>query len=383
MLLLLRFHLADVIVIGGGIAGCTTAYYLAKDGVDVTLLEQFDLNTLASGSNAGSLHAQIQHEPFVQNGESWARRYVQALPFYRTSIDLWCSVGPELGKDLEVAREGGLLIASSDQDMRQIEAKMRFERNAGLEIELLSANDLRDIAPYVSSRAVGAGYCPVEGKANPLVAAPAFADAARAAGADICERSEVTDIRRTGSGFVVTSTSGEFSASRVVNAAGSHARRIAAMLSINLDTKSFPIQLCVSEPLEPLIGHLVYSASEMLTLKQTGKGTVVIGGGWPATREQNGRAKVCERSFRGNLCAAVNIVPSLQTANIVRTWAAFVNGNRSWLPIIGELPGSHGFFVNYVPWMGFSGAPAAARITASQVQGKTPPVDFDVSCFAP
>ena len=193
--------MADVIVIGGGIAGCTTAYYLAKDGVDVTLLEQFDLNTLASGSNAGSLHAQIQHEPFVQNGESWARRYVQALPFYRTSIDLWCSVGPELGKDLEVAREGGLLIASSDQDMRQIEAKMRFERNAGLEIELLSANDLRDIAPYVSSRAVGAGYCPVEGKANPLVAAPAFADAARAAGADIRERSEVTDIRRTGSGF--------------------------------------------------------------------------------------------------------------------------------------------------------------------------------------
>jgi len=51
--------------------------------------------------------------------------------------------------------------------------------------------------------------------------------------------------------------------------------------------------------------------------------------------------------------------------------------------VIGEMPGTDGFFINYVPWMGFSGALAAARITASQVQGKMPPVDFDVSCFAP
>ena len=83
--------MTDVIVIGGGIAGCTTAYYLARDGVDVMLLEQYELNTQASGSNAGSLHAQIQPEPFSTYGDSWTRRYVHALPFYKESIDLWCS----------------------------------------------------------------------------------------------------------------------------------------------------------------------------------------------------------------------------------------------------------------------------------------------------
>ena len=261
--------MTDVIVIGGGIAGCTTAYYLARDGVEVMLLEQYELNTQASGSSAGSLHAQIQPEPFAEYGEAWTRNYVQALPFYQESIRLWCSAGPELGEDLEVSCDGGLLVAVSDRDMRRIEAKMKFEIGAGLEIDLLSANELRDTAPYISAHAVGAAYCPVEGKANPLLAAPAFARAAARLGADIRERSEVTAIRRCGSGFAVTSASGEFEAARVVDAAGGQAGRIAALLDVSIDTESLPIQLCVTEALEPLIGHLVYSASEMLTLKQT------------------------------------------------------------------------------------------------------------------
>ena len=68
--------MSDVIVIGGGLTGCATAYYLAADGVSVTLVERSDLNTLASGSNAGSLHAQIPHDPFVNKGEGWARDFL-------------------------------------------------------------------------------------------------------------------------------------------------------------------------------------------------------------------------------------------------------------------------------------------------------------------
>jgi glycine/D-amino acid oxidase-like deaminating enzyme len=375
--------LTDVIVIGGGIAGCTTAYYLAKDGVDVTLLEKYELNTQASGSSAGSLHVQIQPEPFAEHGEAWARRYVQALPFYKESVALWQSVSTELGTDLEVACDGGLLIGSSEREMREIEAKARFDREGGLEIELLNARELRDIAPYVSETAVGAAYCAAEGKASPLLAAQAFAAAAQELGAHIREHSEVTGIRRTISGFAVKSATGEIEAARVVNAAGSEAGRVAALFGSTLKTKSFPIQLSITEPLQPLIGHLVYSASEMLTLKQTSQSTVAIGGGWPARRDNDGRPIVRNDSFRNNLAAAVNVVPALANASIVRSWAAFVNGNRSWLPVIGEIPGAKGFFINYVPWMGFSGAPAAARITASLLQGKEPPVNYDLSGFAP
>ena len=193
--------MADVIVIGGGIAGCTTAFYLAADGVDVTLLEQYELNTLASGVNAGSLHAQIQTEPFIKMGETWARQYSPVLRFYAESIALWQQAGSVLGVDLEVAQGGGLLIAANDNEMRLIEAKTKLERAAGLETELLTAKDLRNKAPYISERMLGAAFCPIEGKANPLLAAPAFAAAAETLGAKILQGCEVVAIDRDEAGY--------------------------------------------------------------------------------------------------------------------------------------------------------------------------------------
>jgi glycine/D-amino acid oxidase-like deaminating enzyme len=81
---------ADVLVVGGGLAGAATAYYLAKEGVDVLLLEQHaDLNTQASGSNAGSIHAQIAHEPFLAKGEAWGRAYAATIPLMLASIRVW------------------------------------------------------------------------------------------------------------------------------------------------------------------------------------------------------------------------------------------------------------------------------------------------------
>ena len=129
--------MTDVIVIGGGLAGCATAYYLAADGVEVLLLEQGDLNSGASGNNAGSLHAQLQHEPYLEFGEPWARAYIPALRFFAASIALWQQLAEKLGADLEVKLDGGLLVAADAEQMRRIEAKAAVERAAGLPIELL------------------------------------------------------------------------------------------------------------------------------------------------------------------------------------------------------------------------------------------------------
>ena len=375
--------MADVIVIGGGIAGCTTAYYLAADGVDVTLIEQHELNTLASGSNAGSLHAQIQPEPFVEFGETWARQFLPALPLYIESMSLWRDASSLLGTDLEVVQEGGIVVAANDEEMRNLEAKSRLERSAGLATELLNVNELRDRAPYISRHMVGAAFCPIEGKADPLLAAPAFAAAAQSRGATIQQQHRVIAIRSTGAGYEVDTNNGSFHAARIINAAGIEAGRVAALLRGHVDMQSFPLQLSVTEPIDPLIGHLVYSGSEMLTLKQTKAGTVMIGGGWPATLDDQNRPQVTSNSLYGNLRVVIDVVPGLASVNIVRTWAAEVNGNESWLPVIGEMPGAKGFFINYVPWMGFSGAPAASRIVTSLVQGRDPAVDFDVSPFKP
>ena len=373
----------DVVVIGGGVAGCATAYYLAADGVSVTLLEQGDLNTLASGANAGSLHAQIPHEPFVEKGEGWAAEFAPVTRLFTHAIALWRDLGAALGVDLEVSVKGGLIAASCEAEMRAIERKAAIERTAGLSTELLDGPALRGRAPYLSETLAGGAFCPEEGKANPLAAAPAFAAAAKRLGATIRRQACVTGIAVERDGFVVATSAGTIRCRRMGNAAGVGAGRIAAMLGVTLGVEAHPIQASVTEPVAPFIPHLLYYAREKLTLKQTKAGALLIGGGWPARLDAERRPAVDPQSLAKNLAVALEAVPRIATVRVVRSWAAIVNGTEDWLPILGEAPGVPRFFVNFVPWMGFTAAPAAARIVASLVQGHAPPVDFDVARYRP
>lgn len=376
--------MADVIVIGGGLAGCATAYYLARDGVDVTVLERFDLNTLASGSNAGSLHAQIPHDPYVRYGDGWATNYASTVGLLAKSIEMWRSLGEELGADLEVKLRGGLLVARTEEDMRAIERKARHERAQGLDIRLFDRADIGREAPYVSEAMIGGAFCPDEGKANPFAATPAFARAARARGCRIELQTAVLGIERRDGAYHVTTDKGAFTARRVVNAAGSDAGRIAAMLGIDLgDIQGFPIQVSVTEKIAPLIPHLLYCASDKLTLKQNQAGSLLIGGGWEADIGPHGTPVANLQSLRRNMGVALSVVPLLRDIRVIRTWAAIVNGTEDWKPILGEVAKSPGFFVNFFPWMGFTGSPAAARIVANLVQGKSAPFDIDLAPFLP
>ena len=373
----------DVLVIGGGLAGCATAWYLARDGVSVRLVERSELNLQASGSNAGSLHAQIQHEPFCREGRGWTEAFLPALPFFAWSIKLWSGIEAQLAVDLQVVIRGGIIVAASAEEMRQVEAKTAYEQRAGIATELLDRSALLARAPYLASKVVGGAFCPLEGKSNPLLAAPAFAAAAIAAGASLMTGTEVQQIQRRNGRFDVSTSKGTLRADRIVNAAGIDAGKIAALVGRQLSVKAFPIQLSVTEAVAPLVSHLVYSAGSMLTLKQASNGTILIGGGWPADVDAQLRPQVSAASLSRNLAAAISVVPSLADINIARCWAAVVNGTDDWLPVLGELPECPGFFMNYVPWMGFTGGPGGAQIVASLVQGKQAPVDFDIAAFAP
>ena len=170
----------DTLVVGGGLTGCAAAYELARAGVDVLLIERGSLNSEASGRNAGGFHVQIQFEPFMVEGERWARSWAPAtIPLLIDAVERWRELPAELGVDLEVKLTGGLLAADTDADLAAVERKAAIERAAGLEVELLTAADLRRVAPYLSPAMSGGLLCPLEGKANPLLATPAQRDGDR------------------------------------------------------------------------------------------------------------------------------------------------------------------------------------------------------------
>jgi glycine/D-amino acid oxidase-like deaminating enzyme len=368
---------ADVLVVGGGLAGCACSYFLAKEGADVLLIERSDLNTLASGSNAGSIHAQIPHLPFLEEGEGWARTFAPTIPLLLQSIRLWRELPGMLGEDLDVRITGGLLVARTEAQLRDVERKARIERGQGMEIQLLGRQELRTLAPYVSEEMAGGAFAPEEGKANPLKATPAFARAAGRHGARIRRQTELLALEREGEGFLAVTSGGPIRARRVVNAAGAAAGEVARHVGVDLPILAEPIQVTVTEPVQPLVRHLLYYAGGRLTLKQVANGSCLIGGGWPTTvLEATGRPAVSLRSLRDNMRVALEVVPALGGARIVRTWPAIVNGTADWKPILGELPGVPGFFMCFFPWLGFSAGPIAARTVADLVLGKKPEVDL-------
>ncbi len=363
---------ADVAVIGGGIAGLMCAWNLAEDGADVVLLEAGELGAQASGANAGSIHLQLQYPEFVAYGEGWARAYVPALRMLSESLTLWQGLSDRVGEDLGVGLAGGLVVARTDAQMRAIEAKARVEAEAGVETQVLGANELRAIAPYLGADAIGGGFCAREGKANPLRATPAIAAAALRAGARILRHTPVTGIEAVPGGYLLQTGARPLTAGRVVNAAGAAAGRVAAMLGVSLDIGGFPLQVTVTEPVAPLIPHLVYSAAGKLSLKQVANGGLVIGGGWASGVRANGDLAPIPANITGNMAMAAGVVPATAAARAIRTWTAWVNGTPDWRPILGEAPGRPGFFLALFPWVGFSAGPMTARITADLVLGRKP-----------
>jgi glycine/D-amino acid oxidase-like deaminating enzyme len=370
----------DVLVVGGGLTGAATAYFLAREGVDVLLIEQFELNTQASGANAGSIHAQIAHEPFVEQGEDWARVYAPTIPLMMASIDLWSELQREIGPDLGVQITGGLIVAESAEQMSQIERKVAIERRQKLPVDLLDRDALRRLAPYVSERMVGGAFCPIEGKANPLLATGRIAAAATDCGARVLTHVRLEGLEADDRGFRAATSRGSIAARRIVDCAGADAGRVARMVGIELPIEGHAIQVSVTEKLAPLVPHLVYFAGGKLSLKQTSEGTLLIGGGWPAHQDASGLLSVDPHSLAANLATALRVVPRLHDVSVVRTWPAIVNGTADWKPIVGEIPRVPGFYLAMFPWMGFTAGPIAARLVSQVVQGQQP--DYDLSHFS-
>ncbi|MHB1849754.1 MAG: NAD(P)/FAD-dependent oxidoreductase [Acidimicrobiales bacterium] len=382
----------DVAVVGGGITGCATAYHLACAGASVVLAERGEVGTEASGRNAGSLHGQIQREPFERFGPGWARDFLPALRFLLDALEMWGRLDEELGTDLEVRTKGGLLLADDPAQMQLIEEKVRVEQEAGLDAQVLSRADVMALAPYVSERVVGAEYSPVEGKANPMLATPAFARAAARAGAEIRARCALVDLEMKGQAARLTFAASEggrtetqvLEAERVVLASGDALAYQVRSLEpgLALPISSEPVQVAATEPVQPFIEHLLYYAGQRLTLKQAKAGTVLVGGGWPARLERGtGYPLVRLDSMRANLAVALGVVPRLGSALVLRSWAGIGNGTPDHRPVLGVLRRAPRVVVGLFPHMGFTAGPLMGRVLADLAVERQP--ELDLAPFSP
>jgi glycine/D-amino acid oxidase-like deaminating enzyme len=365
---------ADVLIIGAGVVGLSTALFLARAGRRALVVDHRWPNSGASGANAGSLHAQLLSFDFGPGGGLAAR----TLPLQIESIQLWSELERELGADFEIRITGGLMLAEDDRDLAFLEAKTAVEREQGVEAHVIGRKALRDLEPELDERFVGAAFCPAEGKINPLVATQALMEAAIAAGATLRPNTTVTAIEREGQGFRVITPRGTVRARRVVNAAGGFASRIGAMLDLNVPVFGAPLQMVVTEAAEPILSRLVAHARRHLTLKQAANGNFVIGGGWTAGLDPvRQHPRPSRASLEGNLWVAQHVLPALRKLRVLRSWGA-INIDIDGAPIIGEHPAATGFF-NAVTSNGYTLGPIMGKTTAELIL--TGKANRDISAF--
>ena len=357
---------ADIVVIGGGAVGLSTAYYLARNGADVLLIDRDEVAMAASTANAGSLHVQLLSYDFTADTPEDGGPAAHTLPLGPRGIALWKEIAAAAGEDLGIRTEGGLMLAEDEAAMAWLHRKSAMERRWGIESHILGSNELRDLAPALSDRMQGADFAPAEGYGDPLRGMMALLRMAQAHGARLLRGSEVQAIERSGTAWTVTTSNGPVVAGRVVNATGPWAARIGRMVGLELPVTGTVQQVMVTEPAPPLTRHLVAVANRHLSLKQQGNGSLLIGGGWFGGFDTaTGRTSTLRRNIEGNLWVCERALPAVKALSIVRAWTG-INPAIDRAPLLGEAPGLPGFY-NAVTANGYTLGPVVGQITAKAV----------------
>jgi sarcosine oxidase subunit beta len=362
----------DVAIVGGGIVGASAALALRGMGLQVVLLERDLCGSRSSGVNFGGVRRQ--------------GRPLSQLPLAQRAHQIWAELPRLIGTDGEYLRTGHFKIARSEADLVSLENYRALSRDFDLRLEMVSGTGLRERCGWLGARAVGGSFCAEDGQANPRLVSPAFALAASRAGAQIFERSPLTEVQHDGAMFTLCSGDAlQVRAPQLLNCAGAWAGALAAQFGE-------PVPMAVSHPAmavtEPLPFFLPWSLGVEgggIYCRQVARGNLVLGGGsglaLDADRARSERAAIAALSLQ-----ALDLLPALRHAHFIRTWSGtegYLPDRQPVLSLSGTTPGLvHGF--------GFAGAgfqigPAVGAVLADLARdgrSSTPTDAFSIQRFS-
>ncbi|MGE4277413.1 MAG: NAD(P)/FAD-dependent oxidoreductase [Lawsonibacter sp.] len=324
---------ADVIVIGGGAIGCSTAYQLRKRGVDVLVLEANMIGHGGSSRNGG--------------GVRQSARDVRELPLAIYSVEhMWPTLSEELGVDVEYHKEGNLRLAKTDEHIKILENLCAASIAAGLDVHMVSGDEARQICPYMSEMVIAASWCPTDGHANPMVTTLAFYKRARELGARFRTGVKVVALKKIKGRIreVIAEDGTVYQSDAVVLAAGLWSRPIAETVGIFLPILPRQDEALVTEIQPKMFPQMLGTAAADFYGHQTDHGSFVFGGHCgmeDAIMPQNNFNSfplTAPATCRGIL----KYFPVLADAKIVRTWSGWLDMCVDHVPIVSpveEVPG--------------------------------------------
>lgn len=359
---------ANVVIIGGGISGCSIAYNLAKKGVkDIIVVEKFYLTSGSTGRCGAGVRMQ------------WGTE--RNCKLSKMSVEFYENANEELQyeRDIEFNQGGYLMVAATEKENEQFKKNVILQNSLGIPSAYLSPKEAKEIIPHMDeTKIIGATFCPKDGHLNPFHTTEAFANAAKRLGVEFMTYTNVTGIETSGGKIVgVYTDKGFISTPIVVNAAGGYSKGIGEMVNVDLPIYAQRHQVLVTEPIEPIQNPMYMGFSLNIYCQQTPHGSFIIGRGddseptdlritssWGFMEEM---AKTC-----------CELLPLLSKLNIVRQWAGLYTMTADAQPIYGGVKEIEGFYLA----LGFSGhgfmlGPATGLLMAETILGEPTTVSID------
>ena len=379
----------EIIIIGGGIAGVATAYYLAQAGHEVVLIERQEIASAASGLNAGTTWV---------NG--WGNEPDLETTLGMGSLEIMQTLQLDLGRFIEYRQSGSLKLIQTAEEYAYCQNKVRDLSNAGYHVELLDARTVRSQEPELAPDVLGALYLPHGSSANPILTTRVLAELARKHGAQLLLHHEVTELQRLENGAYRVQTIlpgdseqlGHVQANTLVLAAGAWCRELGAKLGLEIPVFAVRGQMWAMEALPPRIFYCIGAVESELAWhsapysdeqtplelthrgdqrvtrhlygRQTYSGEIIIGG----DRQINVESRPDPAGIGVNHQHASELFPFLQRHPIKRTWSGWMPFTREHRPIIGQIPHfEHLYILTGLSSAGFEQGPMAGKLLAEYI----------------
>ncbi len=340
---------ASVIVVGGGVTGLSSAWWLARAGADVLVIEKGIVGWGASGRNGGGA---THHQS----------------PLFAEEQRLWPQMDELLGYPTEFQPKR-IRMALSDRQLEEFKIGVDNTRGQGFPAEWLDAKQVRDLVPLAGNNVVGGVYYERGGHANPQRTVQAYAWALQDLGGRILQHTAVTGFQRSGGKVVAVETSaGVFACDTLILAAGPQTGRLSAQLDSEVPVTVARAEMIVTEPL-PLMpiggvdGNHLYG-------RQTLRGNLAYGGGpheWLTPDDDAVAARPSSPLARNIAKRLAELFPKAAHIRVIRSWAGVIENTPDGRPVIDRLPTASNAIIATMSSVGFGLSPATGRAISQLV----------------
>lgn len=358
---------ADAVIIGGGIIGASTAYYLAKNGMkNIVLLEKDTICGGSTGRCGAGIRAQWGTEMNCRLGVA--------------ALDIFEQLDQELGMDIGLNQGGYLLVAYTPEEVETLRRGMVLQNSLGIESRMVTLSEARKICPGLAADdALAFFFHARDGHADPFLTTFAYMEAGKRLGVRCFRHTACTGILvedNTVRG--VLTDKGEILAPLVINCAGAYAQFIAKMAGIDLPNWGERHEIMITEPVAPgVCPCMLMSFSGNYYIQQRPHGSIICGMS-PEGHPEDYEMKTTWQFIEAMSAILARLLPRTRGIRIARHWSGMYDMTPDAQPIIGETDVKNFYHSTGYSGHGFMLAPVAGKILAQHLTGQRPDIDFSM-----